>query len=266
MTEADTHEREACRRAKELARLSPDELYDATDALAEEPGCVSRLILLELLAHRNADIRAAALDACAQMSGTMAQVAARAMCGDSCSVNRSEAIRTLGEFGNSQDLPRIVRALEDPEWTVRSQAAGTLACLDLRGGVKPLLRAYRSERHPVVRRDIAVALGMLSAVEAIPLLEAALARPRGVQDQLGILQGLYWLGQRERLPDWLALLGSEDHQIRHATVNSLSRLEYPEDCAAAAKALELIIAEEESPATRRGAERVRAEFLSLAEE
>ena len=103
-----------------------------------------------------------------------------------------------------------------------------------------------ADGHPIVRRDAAAALGQLGNPAVAPALERLLAAEREEQAQVGLLEALYWLGQRSRLSPLLTLLESHDECVRHAVVNSLAAILLPEDCPLAGPAIMMLLRREEN--------------------
>jgi HEAT repeat protein len=64
------------------------------------------------------------------------------------------------ERGGAASLPALIRALEDSHWQVRIGAVGALATIDDERAVEPL-RAILQDQHPLVREEVAQALGKL---------------------------------------------------------------------------------------------------------
>ncbi len=96
--------------------------------------------------------------------------------GDADSDVRLLAVTALGESGNRNALPVLLRALADPEPNVTSAAADALAVLGDAGAVNGLARA--SLEGPLWSRlSAVVALGQLRDARAIPALADAAAEP-----------------------------------------------------------------------------------------
>jgi HEAT repeat protein len=72
---------------------------------------------------------------------------------------RMHAVNGL-ERGGPSVLPTLIRALHDSHWQVRIGAVDALTSLDDERAVEPL-RAIRNDQHPLVREQVAQALGKL---------------------------------------------------------------------------------------------------------
>ncbi len=84
----------------------------------------------------------------------------RLMLTDSASTVRAAAVKALGQHGSPEDVPRLVKALEDDQAFVRWSAAASLQRLHGDQAVRPLVEAASADEPDTdVRRAAAKALG-----------------------------------------------------------------------------------------------------------
>jgi len=262
--------------AEQLSRVRKKNWKDRcleAQSLEKSAGLVDGVVLLHLLDDSSSEVRRQALDAlwtagvASSQLMPAARVAARAGLTDTDWCVRSTAAETLGELGTQGDIPRLCAALQDREWVVRASAAGSLGALGADAvratkralGVRAARRALEqalSDRNAHVRRYVAVALSRLGDPEVAPLLEERLGRERQNRARVGLLSGLYSLGQRERLDEVLALLNDPDMFVRASTADGLSEDTRPEDRPRVLSALRSYSENEENPGLRTNAVRV----------
>ena len=84
---------------------------------------------------------------------------------------RAEAVRGLGELGDSTTLDDILAMLYDPSYTVRGAAASALGKLGDARAVEPLLALLRDEERRVnADTNAIIALGEIGDARAVPYL------------------------------------------------------------------------------------------------
>jgi len=232
----------------------PDQLA-AIEALAKSADPLAEVVLFQLLDVRKPEVRSTAMNALADRSEALGRTAARALLEDTNAVVRDEAATILGVFGNRQDVRRLRRALLDEYWVMRATVADSLGQIGGKAAHPLLLHTLRHDPHPVVRRDTAYALTYARSPEVVPQLEKALDTEQVEQARQGLLSALVRLGQRERLPELLALLTSEDCTVRHATINILPDCIDIADRALAIATLRTALETEEYPGIKGDGER-----------
>jgi len=116
---------------------------------------------------------------------------------------------------------KAILALNDSKWTNRCSAAQMMRGIRTQSGKRALLARYKAEQHPIVRRDIACALGYWNESKIIDFLKIALTKENHLSGRIGCLEGLVRCGELGYLPEYLGLLQHEDALVRHQVVNSL---------------------------------------------
>ncbi len=127
--------------------------------------------LSELLASRDAQIRAAALDALEILLGDDAVgQATAALLGDAAPEPRIAATEALSKHPKPESAEALGQALRDPSWSLRTAAAralgafhGDAACA--RAAAGPLVRAVATETRTRVRGEIGDALFALTGID-----------------------------------------------------------------------------------------------------
>lgn len=266
MKEADTLEAaqgEAKATLAALRKATWPEQYAMIEALKNHPNPFMDTVLLQLLDWRTSNVREAAMGALLIRNEAFGRVAARALLGDPNWCARNAAAEILGEVGKQQDVQRLRRALADEEWVMRATVADSLGKIGSKSVQAALQDTLERDSNPVVRRDTAYALSYAQRREMIPVLEQALAKENAEQARIGLLQGLMALGQRERLPELLAMLKSEDSQVRYATVNALREDGRAEEKEQIVQAIRAMLEQEEHPGLKVDAEKVIEEIARL---
>ena len=189
----------------------------------------SDLLLLYFTDDRSRDVRLVALEELWDNASPLARIAARACLGDSWHIVRDTAAEALGDVGTSQDVSRLILALQDQEWMVRCSAASSLGFLGGTRSRKALLSGLSNDSHPNVRRYIAGAFHVMNDPSVIPALEIALNREKEDYARSGLLYAIYTLGQPERLSPLLQLLQSEDPTLQFQVLNCLREGISPSD-------------------------------------
>ncbi|MBN4049812.1 HEAT repeat domain-containing protein [bacterium AH-315-M10] len=95
---------------------------------------------------------------------------------------RAAAAYALGELGDTENVPLLIKSLKDKNHLVRFDAVIALGKLGDGRAVKPLIDRLSNDAHPWVRLKSARALRKLKAGAAVPSLVSALDdRSRSVQ-------------------------------------------------------------------------------------
>lgn len=135
----------------------------------------------------------------------------------------SGALGLVPPDGADEVLPALLAALRDPAWTVREEAATTLAKLQPSAALEALLAAMDDDFWQVRLRTVR-ALGRLRDARALPALQRALGHPAGnLRRESAIALGE--LGDRRALPALAAAAADPDPEVRKAVRVALARLE-----------------------------------------
>jgi len=223
-----------------LRAMPPADRFAALEALASRTDSEAQRILTALLVDRTTTIRSQVLNALVEARGPLPLLAARTGLGDPNPEVRSDAADLLRLVGTRQDVPRLLIALEDRDWRVRSSAADALREIRDRRAFEPLARHMATDRHWVVRRDAATALGGLPGADL--LLGDALARERATAVRVGLVHGLYIAGDRARLSEWIGFLDHPDSLVVANAINMVFGEDiHPEDRPRAIAALRSLV-------------------------
>jgi HEAT repeat protein len=140
---------------------------------------------------------------------------------------RIEALETLAEIGNEEHFVNVIGLLNDEAELVRIEAIETAFWL---GGTKSLkyLLEKLHDKSELVRSYAGTFIGMIGDKTAIQFLENALKRERNTAAKTGLWEGLYRLGQEDRLFELVSLLKTRKYIIRCNVANKLERLQIKE--------------------------------------
>lgn len=138
---------------------------------------------------------------------------------------RLRAAESLGELISDQKSPpALVRLLADRHALVRITAAEELEEIGDRKAL-PKLRQVLNDPDGLVRAYVAEAIGALGGKRDIRVLENRLQGEKSPRAKVGLLHGLYRLGEREYFPAFLKLLESKNYRVRCAVANTLPRMD-----------------------------------------
>ena len=132
---------------------------------------------------------------------------------------RMRAIEALGRLTRGRH-PALERALGDRDELVRVQAAESID----RGVDRRTVSALRNaldDGSPLVRGYAAAALGRVGSRLDRTRLRAQLRSETSDAARLGLLEGLWLLGDRTVLESVVRLLNSRDYRVRCATARAL---------------------------------------------
>jgi HEAT repeat protein len=118
--------------------------------------------------------------------------------------------------------PEFLKLLRDPHYLVRLQAAESLAEIGDRAAIRLLRRTLR-DRSPLVRSYAAATIGELGGPREEAVLQSSLHHEKSAQARLGLLAALYALGDTSALSLLVALLESDDFEVRLGTAATLVR-------------------------------------------
>jgi HEAT repeat protein len=139
---------------------------------------------------------------------------------------QSDAAVALGKLlAGSNNVPRpLKRLLRDSYWVTRIDALESVDAIgDYR--VLPLLARALGDSHPIVRSYAGSILGATQWRHFVPRLRRALARERSDRAKVGMLHGLFLLGDTHLFDPLLELLQSSDYTMRCAVIHSLEDME-----------------------------------------
>ena len=147
-------------------------------------------------------------------------------------VGRGAAAFALGKLGAKSAVDDLKQALKDSDPRVRMASAYALTMLDAehRGdlqGVLPVLIEHLGHKMPLIRREMADAIGLLGkdAVGAIPALSARASSDTDAMVRASALHALTEIGPTDRrvLTAALTALNDEDTGVRRTAAYALGR-------------------------------------------
>jgi HEAT repeat protein len=133
------------------------------------------------------------------------------------------AIRGIGDLKFTGAVPFLKQSLLSTAHYVRANAARALGEMHDSSAVPDLIRAIKKEEDDGVIEQCALALQMLGAKEALPVLEAK-ARNRSVQTLVWILGAVESLGSRADVPFFAHFLSNGDEVVAEFAAHSIERL------------------------------------------
>jgi hypothetical protein len=238
-------------RFRQLVEQYGDE-WAAFNACLDDP----RVGEYALLCMRSRDygLRWQVVDAMREIGGHWARVIARIGISDPNPQVRSSAADIFALEGQQQDGFRLIQALNDRSWLVRSSVADALANVRTKAAQRALLSKASTDTHKVVRRDSYHALSNYGHAVIEPI-QAQLLVERNSMVLVAMHWALYKLGNREHLTEFLKGIEDEDDCVRHNVVNALDvDCLRPEDIATARKAIRQLIVTEPNPGVASDAE------------
>ncbi|MFK8000053.1 MAG: HEAT repeat domain-containing protein [Polyangiales bacterium] len=132
---------------------------------------------------------------------------------------RQQAVRMLGAYGAAEVRTVLLRALEDPESSVRIEAANTAGRVKLTDAVA-ILTGWLEDLESEVRTAAARALGAIGDARPLPLLVRALGdADAGVRR--AAIGALAAIGAPEAVVPMLGRLDDEDMSVRVAAAQAL---------------------------------------------
>jgi HEAT repeat protein len=136
---------------------------------------------------------------------------------------RIEALENLAEIGNEENFLDVIRLLNDEEELVRVEAIETLYWLAGTRALEYLLNKLH-DKSKLVRSYTGTFIGFIGDKSAIRHLAIALKRERSTVAKVGLLDGLFRLGQEERLYELIPLLKHRIYRVRCSIAYTLERL------------------------------------------
>jgi HEAT repeat protein len=133
------------------------------------------------------------------------------------------AIRGIGDLKFAGAAPFLKQSLLSNAHYVRANAARALGEMHDSSAVPDLVRAMKKEEDDGVIEQSAVALQMLGASEALPVLEAKVQN-RSVETLVGILGAVDALGSKAEVPFFARFLNDGDEGVAEFAAHAIERL------------------------------------------
>jgi HEAT repeat protein len=143
---------------------------------------------------------------------------------------QSDAAVALGTLlAEAGRAPRTLRRLvRDPYWVTRIDALEALESIDVLRAL-PLIRSCLKDPHPIVRSYCAIILARTGWPHLAPALRKALLQEDSDYARVGLLGGLFELGDADALDPLLAMLEASPYSLRCAALNTLEELEFSDE-------------------------------------
>jgi HEAT repeat protein len=210
-------------------------------------GCAT---LLEFLADRDPEVRAAAADALGRCGVSVTEALRESLRTESEDAVRQALITALGRIGDEEGIATIAASLKEGSPTVRFAAARALGQLGSAGAFEPLIRALEDPL-PEIRIAALRSLGELGDSRASPVVARHLAHEsREIRRTAAI--ALDDLGDPAALRRLRAALADPDREVRLTAIDTLRRI----GGAAALASLEARANDEPDPVVRSALTRV----------
>ncbi len=251
--------------ARALARIRNPKALPALRKALDDPSLIVRLGAMEgILEMRD---REAVPRICAQLGDKEERIRRFALrvlhqLGDTTCVDRvrqlmfhdpvptirASATVTYADLVGEKAIPDLLKLREDMDWSVRLEAAGSLAGLG-----KPAARAlarFLSDTNADVRAMAITGLGQIGGPEQVPALAKLIADKgrKNRQVRMAVAEALGSIGGEKGVPVLAELAADPDPAVRQRAATSLGHVGGP----AARKALETL-ANDRVPAVRRAA-------------
>jgi HEAT repeat protein len=133
------------------------------------------------------------------------------------------AIRGIGYLKFSGAIPFLKKSLNSKSVFVRSNAARSLGEIDDASAIDPLITSLMKEQDGGVIEQTALALQMLHAKKALPILKTKIGHP-SPQTRIWILGAVEYLGGRAELPFIAVSLQDPAVSVREDAAESMQRL------------------------------------------
>lgn len=133
------------------------------------------------------------------------------------------AIRGLGELKFAGAAPFLKQSLVSNAHYVRANAARALGEMHDSSAVPDLIRAINKEEDGGVIEQSALALQMLGAREAVPVLEAKVQN-RSVQTLVWLLGAVEVLGSKAEVPFFARFLSDGEQVVAETAAHAIERL------------------------------------------
>jgi len=133
--------------------------------------------LITNLGDNDIHIRSEAVDALTSISKSeVIELLISLLQKDSTHIIKEGACKALGKIGDKRATDILIQNLENPDESVRYQAAIALGQLGDQKAVKPLIQVYQKQDDTLVRSEAAKALGLLGDPSAIKILLSVLKK------------------------------------------------------------------------------------------
>jgi hypothetical protein len=152
-----------------------------------------------------------------------ARVVAGLLVSDTEMLVRERALELLAVVGTADDEFRILTALKDASWVVRSTAISAAASVLGTAATKHIGRMLR-DRQPIVRRDAAAALAELNATGWIPEIVRVCGTEKSARAKAGMLYALAYLAEPRYVLDLLALQADDTPALSESIMRFLESL------------------------------------------
>ena len=179
--------------------------------------------LIHRSSHASPDVRESVLLEAVRLFPPLGMLLARAGLSDPNPHVRDVALDCLAEPTVHLDTYRVIRSAKyDPDWGVRCTAAQALGSLGGPKARRALMSCLKTERHPCVRRDLALALADAGAgAEVLDILaEMAACEPTDLS-RAGMLIALYRGGLTSAGDQLLAFFAGPDWLVQENILHGL---------------------------------------------
>lgn len=137
-------------------------------------------------------------------------------------MNAAESLGIILSHAKNGKSPRpLIERLRDSNELVRVETADSLGAIGDQGALPGLWKATR-DKSSLVRSYASSSIGEMGRESDKRKLWSLLSKERSPRAKLGILEGLFSLGERRALFDILVFLKSKDYRIRCSVVNIVS--------------------------------------------
>ncbi|MCL5773091.1 MAG: HEAT repeat domain-containing protein [Firmicutes bacterium] len=142
---------------------------------------------------------------------------------DKSSFVRSEALNSLMKIGSKKYFSKVLPLLDDKNYVVKIDAIECIARLGKKRALKHLLK-HLKDKNGIVRMYVGTVIGEIGDKTCAGYLEKRLKIEHSSHAKVGLLDGLYRLGQKERLLGLIHLLKSRNYRVRCAVANTFASL------------------------------------------
>lgn len=156
---------------------------------------------------------------------------------------KTDTLQLLGETKNAAAIPILIRALSESDWSVRSQAVSQIGLLGiwldsdvLEDGVTALIHLLQSDPEISVRSSVALYLGVIGNIRAVPVLIEALFKDDKIV-RSSAANALGRLQERSAISELIRSLQDKD-DVCEAAIRSLRILNAVESLPAIRKLLQ----------------------------
>jgi HEAT repeat protein len=138
---------------------------------------------------------------------------------------RRDAAECVGALRKGGKFPHkgLRTLLQDKSALVRAEAVDSIALIQDRGALPSIARLL-SDKDPIVRAYAAGTIGQLGGSAYLNKIYSTLSKETDDLARVGMLEGLYLLGEDSVLPQLLGLLESADYHVRCSVANALEFL------------------------------------------